>query len=327
MAAPPGAKRAVPRYAPLMRLAHLSDPHILDLEGVATHRWLNKRATGWVNIRLHRGSVHRRQLVEAMMADIKAQRVDHVAITGDITNLALEPEFERARSVFAELGLAPEQLSVIPGNHDVYTRGAERSRRFAGYFAENITSDLPVNDDANHPSGPFPFVRLRGDAAIIGLSTAVARPPLIASGHAGARQLGALANLLEHPEVRRRTPVVLVHHPLVNPPSALRVRSHGLPEAPAMRAILQRRRQTLVLHGHLHDRAHRVVDLADGAVMHHVGATSASLLHHKPERMAGYNLYEVGPDGLERVRARVWDEARGAFVDADIIKADPRHAG
>ena len=42
----------------VMRLAHLSDPHILDLDGVASHRWLNKRATGWVNLRLHRGSVH-----------------------------------------------------------------------------------------------------------------------------------------------------------------------------------------------------------------------------------------------------------------------------
>ena len=35
----------------------------------------------------------------------RAQVLDHVAITGDITNLALEPEFALARRVFDEFDL------------------------------------------------------------------------------------------------------------------------------------------------------------------------------------------------------------------------------
>ena len=141
-------------------------------------------------------------------AGLPPGRIDHVVITGDISNLALEAEFDRARSVFARLGMAPEQISIIPGNHDVYTRGAERSRRFAQFFAPHISSDLPLNDSANHPSGPFPFVRLRDEVAIIGLSSAVARLPILAHGHLGQRQLSALATALAHPELARRTPVV-----------------------------------------------------------------------------------------------------------------------
>ena len=82
-----------------MILAHLSDPHVLDLRGVPLHRLLlNKRLTGWVNLKVKRGHKHRPAVVEAMMADLQALAPDHVAITGDLTNLALEPEFEAARA-------------------------------------------------------------------------------------------------------------------------------------------------------------------------------------------------------------------------------------
>ena len=42
-----------------MRVAHFSDLHVLDLEGVSTSRFLNKRFTGWVNLRLKRQHKHR----------------------------------------------------------------------------------------------------------------------------------------------------------------------------------------------------------------------------------------------------------------------------
>ena len=123
-----------------MRIAHLSDPHLLDLAGVPSGRLLgNKRLTGYLTIKLHRGSAHRREVVEAMVDDINRGGFDHVVITGDVTNLALEPEFELARRVFDRLEVGPANVSVIPGNHDVYTRGSERSQRFAEYFGPNIT--------------------------------------------------------------------------------------------------------------------------------------------------------------------------------------------
>lgn len=301
-----------------MRIAHLSDPHILDLTGVERSRLLlNKRVTGMVNIKLHRGSVHKRQVVEAMMDDIRGQGIDHVVITGDITNLALEPEFEMAKTVFERIGLHPDQVSIIPGNHDVYTRGAQRSQRFAQFFSKNITSDIMGAADDGHPSGPFPFVRIRGDAAIIGLSTAVARLPLFASGHAGKKQLDALVEILEHPEVAKRTPVLLTHHPLINPPAWVASWTHGLIEAMRIRKILLRQRNTIVLHGHLHDRAHRVIEQG-GSTMHHLGATSASLLHRSPDRMAGYNVYDIGPEGLEGVHARIYDAAHSEFIDRAV---------
>ncbi len=302
------------------RIAHLSDPHVLDLTGVGTSRLVtNKRLTGWANLKLNRSSHHKPWVVEAMMEDLRAHRVDHVVVTGDLTNLALEPEFERVRALFDAMGYGPEELSVVPGNHDLYTRGAERTQRFAHFFAPHLTSDLP-DIGVEHPSGVFPFVRLRGPVALVGLSTAVARPPLVASGWAGPAQIEALARALEHPEVLARTPVLFAHHPLTNPRGRVASALRGWSDVDALRARLDDVRHALALHGHLHHRVHEVIPTARGAI-HRLGATSASLLAHDPRAMAGYNIYTLDERGLVRADARVWSDDARAFLDVALPPA------
>ncbi|MEO8878656.1 MAG: metallophosphoesterase, partial [Polyangiaceae bacterium] len=196
-----------------MRIAHLSDLHVLALAGVSPHRFFNKRLTGYANLRLKRKHIHRRGYVEAIAKEITVSKIDHVVVTGDLTNLALEAEFEAARDLLENgLGLSPKDVSVVPGNHDLYTAGALRKRRFTEFFAEYIKSDLP-DLAANTPLGAFPFVRLRGPCAIIGLTSAVPRLPFVASGNIGRAQLEAFGKIMEHPEVAKRTPVILIHHP------------------------------------------------------------------------------------------------------------------
>ena len=301
------------------RVAHLSDPHILDLTGVPTSRLvLNKRITGWANLKLKRGSHHKPWVVEAMMDDLARRRVDHVVVTGDLTNLALDPEFERARAVLERMGYDPAEVSVVPGNHDVYTRGAQRAQRFAKHFAKYITSDVDVGGDG-HPSGPFPYVRLRGPLAIIGLSTAVARLPVVASGWAGDAQLATLARILARDEVRSRLPVILAHHPITNPRGRVASALRGWSEADALRRVLGGVRESLSLHGHLHHRVHEVIEVAGGGRIHRLGATSASLLHDDLDAMSGYNLYEFDAGGgLARASARVWCPSSRTFEDAAV---------
>src|SRR5579872_6414533 len=103
-----------------MKIAHLSDLHLLALQGVPARRFLNKRLTGWVNLRLKRGSIHRASYVQAIAQEITRIDVDHVVVTGDLTNLALEAEFELVRDLFErELGIDPSRVTVVPGNHDL----------------------------------------------------------------------------------------------------------------------------------------------------------------------------------------------------------------
>ena len=277
-----------------MRIAHLSDLHLLSLEGAVPFRLFNKRITGYLNLRFHRKSVHKPFAVRAAAREIKRLGIDHVVITGDFVNLALEGEFALARRFLEEdLGLPPERVSLVPGNHDVYTAGAHRSRRFATTFDRFLRSDLP----ALTPAGEvFPVVHLRGPAAIIGLSTALPRPPLVASGAVGEAQLAALDRILSHPEVKRRTLVILQHHPIHNPAGLAKRMLEGLADATIEARLLRRVERGLLLHGHLHRRIHRALETDLGHI-DVVGATSASLIHESDERMAGFNVYEIGADG------------------------------
>lgn len=275
-----------------MRIAHLSDLHLLSLQGAVPFRLLNKRFTGYLNLRFHRKSVHKAFAVVAAARAIKDLAIDHVVITGDLVNLALEAEFELARRFLAEdLGLPEDRVSLVPGNHDAYTAGAHRAQRFSRTFSSYLRSDLEIE-----ASGPFPFVHLRGVVAFIGLTTALPRLPLDASGTVGRDQLGSLARILAHPEVRDRTVVILQHHPIHNPTSPTKRLLTGLTDAHAEAAVLAGVQRGLLLHGHLHRRIHRTLATSKGHI-DAVGATSASLLHESDERMAGFNVYEVTADG------------------------------
>jgi 3',5'-cyclic AMP phosphodiesterase CpdA len=304
-----------------MRIAHFSDLHLLSLDGVPMRRFLNKRLTGWANLRFKRGHIHRASHVRAIARAIADAGVDHVVVTGDFTNLALESEFELARDVLVQdLGVDPDRVTVVPGNHDVYTRGAMTSRRFEMYFSDWLESDLPELAVDTAASARFPVVKLRGHAAIVSLSSAVPRLPLVAAGELGRAQLDALARVLAHPEVARRTLVLALHHPAVQDGwSTLKTHLDGLRDAPELLSLLMPLSRGLVLHGHLHRRIQRILTTTEGTV-HHVGATSASLHDERDDRMAGFNVYELDEQGVKRIESRVCDPATGAFAPASVPK-------
>jgi 3',5'-cyclic AMP phosphodiesterase CpdA len=310
-----------------VRIAHFSDLHLLSLEGVGPGRFLNKRITGYANLRLKRGSIHRSAYVRAIAREIAASHVDHVVISGDLTNLALEPEFALAREVIEkDLGLPPADVTIVPGNHDLYTRGAESSRRFTTYFGDYMASDLPELT-VDTPGGRFPVVKLRGPAAIIGLSSAVVRPPFVAAGELGKAQLDALARILAVDEVRKRTPVVALHHPAHNPRSRLKSLLEGLHDAALLWTSVSHLPAGMILHGHLHARVQRISPTATGKI-HHVGATSASLHHGERAKMAGFNVYGIEADGtVGAIEARVLHPETSAFERESVprfVEGGPR---
>ena len=68
--------------------------------------------------------------------------------------------------------------------------------------------------DDEHAATPFPFLRRRGPLALIGVSSAVPTPPLMATGWLGRAQLDALERMLAQLAAEHAFRVLLVHHPL-----------------------------------------------------------------------------------------------------------------
>jgi 3',5'-cyclic AMP phosphodiesterase CpdA len=306
-----------------MRIAHISDLHLIALAGAVPFRILNKRLSGYLNLVLNRGHALKEDIARKVLSHVRAANVDHVIITGDVANLALEAEFDLARAVVdGVLGLDPASVTIVPGNHDLYTGGSARAARFATSFRSYLLSDMP-DLVSQHPGGPFPIVKLRGPVAIIGLATAVPRPPLVSSGWLGPAQLAVLDRILESPEVRKRTPIVALHHPLINPPSRLKARLEGIDDSADLIKRLSRLSRGLVVHGHLHRRVWRTLRTETGH-LEIVGATSASLAHPSPDRAAGYNLYEIADDGaIAGITAMVLDTESGEFRTTPFTRIDP----
>jgi len=293
----------------VFRIAHVSDLHVLSPRGVEWRRIVfNKRVTGYANLLLHRARVYRREYLREVLSTAAAE-ADHVVVTGDVTNLSLEREFEEARALLEGLARRVE-VTVVPGNHDVYLPSVHAARRFPHHFGAFLRSDLPdLARDTD--AGPFPCVKLRGPVAIIALSSAVPRPPFVASGRVGRTQLAALAEVLAHVEVRRRTPVVLVHHPPVDDRMRLRVLRDGLVDGEALRGALAPVARGLVLFGHLHLRVRRSLPTAAGA-LDAIGASGAAIDHPDATVRAGLNAYAIGDDG------------RLVAAEANVVAADGR---
>jgi len=263
-------------------LAHLSDPHLPPLPEARWRDLAGKRALGYLNWTRNRHKYHRREVLDALVADLRAQRPDHIAVTGDLVNLALDAEFAPAQAWLAGVG-PPEHVTVIPGNHDAYVRATQH--RFAGAFGDYLAGD------GGTESASFPFLRRRGPLALIGMSSAVPTLPLMATGKLGRAQLDALDRQLSQLSDDDAFRVLLVHHPLHSTSRMKRLTDSG-----GLRTVLKARGVDLVLHGHDHIHSTMWLEGADKQIPA-IGVPSASALAHKHYPGAAYNLFRIERDG------------------------------
>jgi 3',5'-cyclic AMP phosphodiesterase CpdA len=265
------------------RLAHLSDPHLPPLPAIRLRELVGKRALGYLNWTRNRHKFHRRDVLDTLVSDVKVQAPDHIAVTGDIVNLALESEFAPARAWLEGIG-TPDRVTVIPGNHDAYVRATEHR------FAE-VLGDYFKSDGAPDSGAKFPSLRRRGPLALIGVSSAVPTPPLMATGWLGRAQLEALERILTKLSTETTFRVLLIHHPLRSNASNKR-----LTDSSELLALLQRCGVELVLHGHDHVHSLIWVEGPKSAIPV-VGVPSASAIAHGRHPAAAYNLFSIAHDG------------------------------
>ena len=80
----------------MLTLAHISDWHIASEP--AFSELLSKRGLGSINWHRARKKIHRPDVLAETVRDLKSAAPDHIAVTGDLVNLALEAEFAPARA-------------------------------------------------------------------------------------------------------------------------------------------------------------------------------------------------------------------------------------
>jgi 3',5'-cyclic AMP phosphodiesterase CpdA len=271
-------------------LAHLSDPHLGPLPAARLRELAGKRILGFTNWRRNRHAHHRGEVLDALIQDLARQNPDHTAVTGDLVNIGLDAEFAPARIFLERLG-APTDVTVVPGNHDVYVRStAAHHGRHWGDYMSGDTAPAPVSPDR---PGRFPFVRRRGPIALIGTSSAVPTAPFMATGRLGTEQLHRLGEILARLGEEGAFRVILIHHPPVGHAGD---RFKRLMDGRQFRRLLARHGAELVLHGHEHIHSLHWLSGPDKRIPV-VGVPSASQMPHGDRDPGAYNLYRIFKNG------------------------------
>ncbi len=306
-------------------LAHLSDLHVTQLGGAPPLALLNKRFFGWLSWTLRRARAHRPEVVEALIDDLEGQAPDHIAVTGDLTNVALEQEFRAAERWLARIG-NPERVSLVPGNHDAYVRieAARSWNRWVDFMgsdsapAETRHATSPAIDSLPASAIEFPTLRIRGPVALVGLCSALPTALFRATGRLGPGQITRLGRMLEELRARDLFRIVLIHHPPTDRDVAPRRR---LVDSAALREVFRKAGAELVLHGHVHRTRWSEIQGPDG-VIPVAGVRSASDIGEKEDKRAQYHLYRIerggrpgnGPGARIHVSIRGYQRAGRRFV-------------
>ncbi|WP_165222847.1 metallophosphoesterase family protein [Aquisphaera insulae] len=191
------------RAPPSLRIVHVSDIHFWQYEWNPL-RLLGKRAFGMAALLKGRAGRFRLERIEDVVARVLSLDPDHILITGDLTTTALPAEFRAARKALAPWLREPSRITVIPGNHDRYTIGAHRNRRFETFFGEFM------------PEPTFPWLRqLDESTAILGLDPT--RAAISARGFLPAEQLARAKGLVESLDLSAVRLIVACHYPLEAP--------------------------------------------------------------------------------------------------------------
>jgi 3',5'-cyclic AMP phosphodiesterase CpdA len=303
----------------MFTLAHISDLHLGPLpKAESWNAYFSKRAIGYLSWRLRRRKIHDPLVVAALAQDITSHAPDHVALTGDLVNIALPGEFHNAANWLKGFGNA-DWITLVPGNHDAYVGvGWEKGM---GLWADYMTGEMRM-PGARHSvenAAVFPFVRHRRNIALIGTSTALPQSLRRAGGSLGPQQLEALTQILGELRQKGFYRILLIHHPPL--PGQTHSRKE-LSDSIHLKQVLEHEGVELVLHGHNH--VHMRTDLKTRhGTAHVVGVSSGSALAYKNMPPAAWHLYRIRrQDGqwLTEATVRVWNQAKQAFeTEAEFV--------
>jgi 3',5'-cyclic AMP phosphodiesterase CpdA len=222
----------------MLRIAHVSDAHVLETRPGAAHG-LDVRFLSFGRRLDAQGRV--KKLVAAI-ARARVSGADHVVVTGDLTESGSDGQFEALAEALAGANVPPERLTLVPGNHDAYTDGGAWLRALSG----------PLRRFAPTAAMEPGRVLDLGAALLFPMDVSFPQPLPRAAGLLSASAARAL-DLRLTDTTRKNKPQLIVQH---HPPFPRVVRAwdwvDGLRGGDRMLDMLARHDQMVVLHGHLH---------------------------------------------------------------------------
>lgn len=231
-----------------MRIAHISDLHLLEPQ-VGLRSALERARLAYLSALRPLGAAGRLLRFRKALDAAKLGHFDHLVITGDLTEDGKAGQFEEVARVLHESGIAPNRVTLIPGNHDAYEEPKAWKRALEG----------PLRPFASSSLGKPGTVIDLGEVAFLPISTSVHQHWSSSRGRIDGDEFEALDRRTADPGLARKALVIAQHHPPHPHRFAPMQWLDGLREHARLLALLARRHTVQVLHGHTHSKVSRML--------------------------------------------------------------------
>lgn len=243
---------------------------------------------------VHFGRIALPEIVDVLVAQINADVVDAVVVSGDLTQRARRKEYVAAANMLRSFH-AP--VLVIPGNHDVYAYWYPWQRLFdsVGRYQQFISQDLT------------PSI-LQKDLAILGINSAHGRT--IKGGRVRSQEREAITAFFSQQSAASSFKILAIHHHL----RRLQALWHHdvVGGANAAWQCVCEANINLVLCGHLHVAQVEAVEVAPGKtiVIASAGTATSDRGRRWDKGNNYYNLITIRDDSFEIDQRRYIPEKR-----------------
>ena len=187
----------------------------------------------------------RRQRAAGALEEARARNIDHLLVTGDLTEDGHLEQFEVLAELLSDSGIPAERITLVPGNHDAYTDG--------GAFAEALNGPLRPYAATSAIGRPLRF----RDVTIVPVSTAFHQSPLRSAGAIAQHELETLAAIASDPGLADQPLLFAQHHPPGRLLIPLLQWIDGLAEHAVLSDLFDRCPHLHVVHGHTHHETNR----------------------------------------------------------------------
>jgi Icc protein len=272
--------------AGMTRIVHLSDAHVLDPRPSRTRSGWSMQVR-FLSIGRPLDAVGRRQKLVRSLDLARRVGANHVVISGDLTEIGTPGEYETLAEILHDSGIAPERMTLVPGNHDRYSSADAWRWALGGplsAFARTSATEHGKTVDI-------------GAATLLPLDATFHQPVTRSAGCISRAALEALEARASDPAFANRPLVAIQHHP----PFVRKTQAwnwiDGLIGARSLMSLLERFRHLFVLHGHLHAMVNRALGCGVARIL---GATAVV-------------------DDKDAPRVRVYDVIEGRLAAASIV--------
>ena len=280
-----------PPESAIVRLGHISDLHVSDRGRYPRNGFTAKDCDR-----------HSFKLAKGLLDALREVGVDHLLVTGDLTLSAEPREFERVAELLAPWA-EEGKLTVVPGNHDVWTAEAVDT----GRFLRAVGAD---GKGMRRPAPTYPqVVPLGPDVVLVAMDSArYGEDPHTTAGKLGSEQLKIARELCREHQMQGKVTLLAFHHHVLLPPDRIpsdaQVSRMPLADADQVIRLLAELPVAAVLHGHRHCAFRVDVPGVKGPVPI-LCAGSVSRTSDEPVRRARAYVYDLDAGGLRGVEALV----------------------